>query len=612
MPVNNGEGSEEDPTQSQPKPQPQPQPQQQEKRPLLPKYATTTHADKKIASVSTTDFNKNLTVEKAHFDSACSTNIPHPPTASASTPVSPPPPLVTTPPPIEEQPDSINTIPPLKTSVTLPTVNTSQSLSGASTPTAASIINTIPSQSTPLLTKSTKPAKTEDRRSTIKRKKLPPMSGTATPSEVFHRNLVDAVSNVEDSDENEQYVYPYSGNNTDTTYHINSTDSIHRTTSSSLYRPQSTRSFIHNSSQQDSVPTKSSSGFLGDLLRPILFKSKSDSKAIYKQQQQQQQREEHLSRPKLRSYVMDHPYTQTKDWCDGKHSPPLSQGGGGIGNRRTLYTNYGLGGDGGYTTDDEEAQHLLATVQTHPTRRLQHQQQQQQTQQNRHRKQTNACSRILRNLLIVLISTAIVLFLCITYIAKPLGKVSVEISRVLSSDKELIFDLHINAINSNIWTVHVAEADISVFAFSQVVPMNSLPPIARGIDPAEYLGGFYHFDEPLSFPSTFLSQNPVTAISQIRIKSPGADKSGNERWSRIIRYPYGLVVRGVLKYRPLAFLSPYPQSVAICDVVRVNPTTDKVSEDPDQGFCLSYRDNHTVTTVAVGSRKDKQTMNGDY
>jgi hypothetical protein len=58
--------------------------------------------------------------------------------------------------------------------------------------------------------------------------------------------------------------------------------------------------------------------------------------------------------------------------------------------------------------------------------------------------------------------------------------------------------------------------------------------------------------------------------------------------SRIIRYPYGLVVRGVLKYRPLPFASPYPQSVAICDVVRVDPTTGKVSEDPDQGYCLSY------------------------
>ncbi|GAN07991.1 hypothetical protein MAM1_0185c07496 [Mucor ambiguus] len=564
MPVNNGEGSEQEPQQ-----------QPQEKRLTLPKYATTTHSDKKIAPVSTTDFNKNLTVEKARFDSASSANIPHPPTASNSTPITPLAPLIVrTPPPVDDaqlDKSTHSTLPPpLTTSVTLPAVATVQSLSGASTPTTitGSTINTMPSQSTPLMAKSNKPtttaattkAATDDRRSTIKRKKLPPMSGTATPSEVFHRNLVDAVSNVEDSDENEQYVYPYSGNNTDSTYHMNSTDTIHRTTSSSLYRPQSTRSFINNSSQHDLLPTKSSSGFLGDLLRPILFKSKSDSKAIYKQQ-----REEHFTRPKLRSYVMDHPYNQTtqtaKDWFDGKHSPPLYQGG----SRRKMYSTYGIGGnDGGYTTDDEEAQHLLAT---HPTRRSQ-----QQLQQQQHRKQINAC-------------------------------------RVLSSDKELIFDLHISAINSNVWTIHVAEADISIFAFSQVVPVSSLipSPIARGVDPAEYLGGFYHFDEPLSFPSSLITKHPVTAISQIRIKSPGADKSGNERWSRIIRYPYGLVVRGVLKYRPLAFLSPYPQSLTICDVVRVNPTTDKVSEDPDQGFCLSYNNNHTAVVRTAMANHVNQT-----
>lgn len=109
----------------------------------------------------------------------------------------------------------------------------------------------------------------------------------------------------------------------------------------------------------------------------------------------------------------------------------------------------------------------------------------------------------------------------------------VEMGRVLSTDKELIFDLHIQAINSNFWTVHIADADISVFAFSQVVPVNAIGekrPDIRGVDPAEYLGGFYHFDEPLSFRSSFNTKQPVTAVSQIRIKSPGADKSGNERW----------------------------------------------------------------------------------
>lgn len=218
-------------------------------------------------------------------------------------------------------------------------------------------------------------------------------------------------------------------------------------------------------------------------------------------------------------------------------------------------------------------------------------------------------SRLIRNLLISLLTIFILFFLLITYIAKPLQELNVEMGRVLSSDKELIFDLHIHAINSNFWTVHVADADISVFAFSQVVPSSSSSIIAnnntslvdaRGVDPAEYLGGFYHFDEPLSFSSG--GMDPVTAISQIRIKSPGADKSGNERWSRMIRYPYGLVVRGVLKYKPL-MVSPYPQSVAICDVVRVNPTTGKVSEDPDQGFCLNEdnNDNHTIATTLFSS-----------
>lgn len=156
MPVNNGEGSEEEPQQ-----------QPQEKRPTLPKYATTTHADKKIAPVSTADFNKNLTVEKARFDSAGSANIPHPPTASNSTPITPLAPLIVkTPPPMDDPPQDApahpTLPPPLTTSVTLPAVATMQSLSGASTPTttAASAINTVPSQSTPLLTKSTKPTTT--------------------------------------------------------------------------------------------------------------------------------------------------------------------------------------------------------------------------------------------------------------------------------------------------------------------------------------------------------------------------------------------------------------------------------------------------------------------
>lgn len=45
-----------------------------------------------------------------------------------------------------------------------------------------------------------------------------------------------------------------------------------------------------------------------------------------------------------------------------------------------------------------------------------------------------------------------------------------DIGRVLATDKELIFDLKVQAENWNWWTIHIADADISVFAFSQIVP----------------------------------------------------------------------------------------------------------------------------------------------
>lgn len=136
--------------------------------------------------------------------------------------------------------------------------------------------------------------------------------------------------------------------------------------------------------------------------------------------------------------------------------------------------------------------------------------------------------RYTKRMAVILLTLILLMVWCIFYAAKPLTQLKVDMGRVLSSDKELIFDLHVHAVNKNAWTIRVADADMSVFAFSQVLTNSN--PILQGADPAEYLGGFYHFDEPLSFPSSLYTNKSVAAISQIRIKSPGADKSGNERW----------------------------------------------------------------------------------
>lgn len=52
--------------------------------------------------------------------------------------------------------------------------------------------------------------------------------------------------------------------------------------------------------------------------------------------------------------------------------------------------------------------------------------------------------------------------------ARPLTKVTLkEISNVLAAQRELIFDIHVCARNSNLWGVQIIKGDLSVFASSQ-------------------------------------------------------------------------------------------------------------------------------------------------
>ena len=431
---------------------------------------------------------------------------------------------------------------------------------------------------------------------------------------MFHNYIVTL-----DSDENEQYVYSYGGTTIDhASYH-----------SDLVYRPQSVRSSpaspMHDPRRIGTLSRTSS--FLGDLFRSLTRQQSQQhihSHNPHDHHQQQQagsvvlDEEENISqphRPKLRSNVMDHrpknlqasETWEPHQWYDNKHSmrttpshllglpPPtaplpsshhhqISPSTTITTNRQRIYPEAYQ--TDGYSSDDEGAP-LLFRRSKRRHRHINH---------NNNSSSTKKPWSIVRNILCgLLLSLLGVVFLAI-YRARPLTDISVEMGRVLASDKELIFDLRVKANNWNWWTVRVADADISVFAFSQVVPLDyyegggnnqSVPPIIpHGVDPAEYLGSFYRFDEPLSFSPAILSaEGPFEASSQIRIKSPGADDSGNQRWSRIIRYQYGLVARGVLKYHPLPFGSFYRQSAAICDVARVDPTNG-VSEDPDQSYCL--------------------------
>ncbi|CDH58077.1 hypothetical protein RO3G_01268 [Lichtheimia corymbifera JMRC:FSU:9682] len=511
----------------------------QKRQPLINKFPAL-HNEKYPSQLSrdllsTNNFDRNLTVEKARFEPPQLIS----PTTSGTSPTMIPSPSPLPPPLASEDPFSIQSS--LNHGVPDESI-LSSSAEGRYPATFSSTSTTgggggyYPS----MTDMGSESDRNKSRRlsNTKKRRRPPPMHGSASPSEVFHRNLIDAVYNVEDSDENERYVYPY--------------DNATRSTSGVPERPFLYR--IHT------MPTQHNKNpWLNNNWLPP----------------------EH--RPKLRNHVIDHPHHHHHHHRSSKHHHDhptafLSRHHSPRRNRINIYNNR----DGGYTSDDDEALPLLRVGR----------------QSRLSPKRQSWCRRWCINLSFGFLVAILFFFLVTVYRATPLTDMSVELGRVLASDKELIFDLQVHANNWNWWTVRIAQSDIAVFAFSSLVPLdnaissssssssNNNDTLTITADPAEYLGSFYHFDEPLSFPPTFMTGNPSTAISQIRIKSPGADKSGAERWSRLIRYPYGLVTRGILKYTSIPYVALYPQSTAICNVAHVDPTTGTVSDKkPDEAYC---------------------------
>ncbi|KAI8090203.1 uncharacterized protein B0P05DRAFT_529778 [Gilbertella persicaria] len=184
-------------------------------------------------------------------------------------------------------------------------------------------------------------------------------------------------------------------------------------------------------------------------------------------------------------------------------------------------------------------------------------------------------------------------------LASPLHSVEIfSVGNVLGTQKQLMIDLYVRARNSNSWNIQVSHAAISLFAASHYVPT-----IAQGTgnttahektnNKQEYLGTLNKLDDPLIFeasPLFYFNSKLSTPASHIQIKNPGEakdDVSGNERWSLLIRYPYELTLRGVLRYQLFPFFHTKTYSARVCKVVHVNPATGAVGEAPlpEQSIC---------------------------
>ncbi|GAB7352247.1 hypothetical protein MBLNU459_g2717t2 [Dothideomycetes sp. NU459] len=196
---------------------------------------------------------------------------------------------------------------------------------------------------------------------------------------------------------------------------------------------------------------------------------------------------------------------------------------------------------------------------------------------------------------------------------KPLYNFEVsKIQNVLASEQEIMLDLLVGAINPNVLSVSVTDMDINVFAKSKYVsPIKKDPAsgsnaarrrrdvrtgasapwqdedghwhdgngdgVDDGTDPIEgdsqtmLLGRIFSFDAPLTFDGSPLKRHMHYSVGELRLGKPGnkTESGGSERWERVIKYPFELILRGVLKYQ--LPISSRPQSAAIAATVLVHP-----------------------------------------
>ncbi|TKA27008.1 hypothetical protein B0A50_05199 [Salinomyces thailandicus] len=64
------------------------------------------------------------------------------------------------------------------------------------------------------------------------------------------------------------------------------------------------------------------------------------------------------------------------------------------------------------------------------------------------------------------------------------------------------------------------------------------------------LGRIFHFDQALAFAGSPLKRHEHSSLGEVRLLHPGnkTEANGSRRWEKVVRHPFELIVRGVLRY----------------------------------------------------------------
>lgn len=210
-------------------------------------------------------------------------------------------------------------------------------------------------------------------------------------------------------------------------------------------------------------------------------------------------------------------------------------------------------------------------------------------------------------MMILLVVTGAISFMFAT--SQPLTNIDLTgIHNVIASEPELMFDLTVQAHNPNIVVVAIDHANLEIFAKSihagtdsewwkhpegppddgdglisedgEVHITDDPPPDMPDDDaaPNMRLGTITEFDSPLTFEGSFFHKGMSSSTGGMRLQLPGNQTAGgSERWGRILKEEFDLVIKGIVKYS--LPLSQKTRSASISGRTTVKPNS---ANDPSR------------------------------
>lgn len=217
-------------------------------------------------------------------------------------------------------------------------------------------------------------------------------------------------------------------------------------------------------------------------------------------------------------------------------------------------------------------------------------------------------------MMILLVVTGAISFMFAT--SQPLTNIDLTgIHNVIASEPELMFDLTVQAHNPNIVVVGIDDANLEIFAKSihagtdsewwkypdgppdhddtgeegDVHVTDDPPPDMPDDDaaPNMRLGTITEFDSPLTFEGSFFHKGMSSSTGGMRLQLPGNQTAGgSERWGRILKEEFDLIVKGIVKY-----------NLPLSQRVRSAPISGRTTVKPNSANDPSLKPNSTLPSL---------------